>query len=86
MRRSVMLLVAVMAVTGCTSWHYDKPGVTSAQVRDDLTDCRRSSLVASGVSLPNVSADQEVTVPETKVDRAAFNSCMSQRGYSVWWD
>jgi hypothetical protein len=86
MRNAVVLLLVVAAVSGCSSWHYERKGVTSAQVADDFYDCRRSSTEASLVSIPSLWGDQHVSVPEQRLSRGAFNSCMRERGYSVRWD
>lgn len=83
MRRAVVLLVALAAAGGCSSWEYHKPGVTSAQVADDARACRQAATEASLVSIPTVSGDESVTVPSERLDRGAFNRCMGERGYAV---
>jgi hypothetical protein len=82
MRRIVGVL-AVLAVSACSSWEYQKSGVTSAQVVEDSRLCRQSSIDASLVSVPTLMGDESVTVPSERLDRDAFNRCMSERGYAV---
>jgi hypothetical protein len=83
MRKAVGLVVAVAAISGCSSWEYHKPGVTAAEVANDSTACRRTTTEVSLVSIPTISGDVSVTVPSERIDREAFNRCMADRGYTV---
>jgi hypothetical protein len=80
----VLAVLAVLAaISACSSWEYQKPGATRAQVAEDSRVCQQTSTEASLVSIPTLMGDESVTVPSERLDRDAFNRCMSERGYAV---
>ena len=81
--RKLVGALAVLAISACSSWEYQKPGVSSAEVVEDSRVCRQSALEVSLVSVPNLMGDESVTVPSERLDRDAFNRCMAGRGYTV---
>jgi hypothetical protein len=76
----VLTIVAACAGCGTASppaWVYTKPGVADAELQQDRQTCLMQSVGSADVkALP--------TFAET-LNREAFNECMRQRGYEVWY-
>jgi hypothetical protein len=84
--RWLALLIAVGTLVGCGTWRYEKAGLTYAELSRDDGECRRVAVDVSLVSIPTLAATEQVTVPEPRLDRDAYNRCMRDRGYTVRWE
>lgn len=80
------VLAAGLAGAGCSSWYYEKPGVTRVEAVLDFEECKRTATRVSVRSIPTLSGDESVTVPEERMSRSRFNRCMEERGYSMRWE
>jgi hypothetical protein len=77
LRIAAVAVVALAVVAACAPrWTYSKPGVTPSRLDQDLEACGREA-----------DRPQAFGVTRTRrMDRAAFNRCMEQKGYVVQRD
>jgi hypothetical protein len=80
----LLALVAIFGtLAGCGTWRYEKAGATQIQVFLDAQECRRVSMDNTLTSIPSMSGEEQVTAPDGRLNRGAFNRCMRGRGYTV---
>ena len=79
--RTALLFFFVLALAGCGSTAFDRPGANAAQMVGDTDTCR---VAATGgrLELQNtLSGRATLLLPVSELDQRAFADCMSQRGY-----
>ena len=77
MRVTALALSLALCLAGCAErWSYTRPGVTPSRLDQDLSACRRQA------DRPHWFAFTR----EARIDRAKFNECMEQKGYTAQRD
>ena len=79
--RAALLFLFVLAVAGCGSTAFERPGANAAQMVGDTDTCR---VAATGgrLELQNtLSGMATLLLPVSELDQRAFAACMRQRGY-----
>ena len=79
--RTALLFLFVLALAGCGSTAFERPGANAAQMVGDTDTCRA---VATGgrLELQNtLSGKATLLLPVSELDQRAFADCMRQRGY-----
>ena len=79
--RAALLFLFVLAVAGCGSTAFERPGANAAQMVGDTDTCR---VAATGGRLElqnSLSGRATLLLPGSELDQRAFAACMRQRGY-----
>ena len=79
--RTALLFLFVLALVGCGSTAFERPGANAAQMVGDTDTCR---VAATGgrLELQNtLSGMATLLLPVSELDQRAFADCMRQRGY-----
>ena len=74
-------ILAALLVAGCANLTgYEKPGVTEAQFKQDVTQCKQRAEVYDRGIIPPLIPDPDVKV-RVLHDKKAYRECMLSRGY-----
>ena len=88
-RLAAVLVLSALALSGCATYHWYKPGLTEEQLAGDDWDCWRQSrdlarwrVLQAGPVIPGrwTSADWSWELSE---QRRIYNQCMQARGYEL---
>jgi len=79
--RAALLSLFVLALAGCGSTAFERPGANAAQMVGD-TDACRVAATGGRLELQNsLSGMATLLLPVSELDQRAFAACMRQRGY-----
>ena len=79
--RTALLFFFVLALAGCGSTAFERPGANAAQMVGDTDTCRAAA-TGGRLELQNtLSGRATLLLPVSELDQRAFADCMRQRGY-----
>ena len=82
MSPSVVLVLAVVVLAGCTNWKgYEKSGTTEAQVKQDMKQCRQTAEIYDRGIIPPLFPPEPDTKARILHDKKVYRECMLSRGY-----
>ena len=81
MGATLLVILAAVLLAGCANLTgYDKPGVTPAQFKQDVTQCKQSAEVYDSGLIPTFIPEPDVKA-RVLHDKKAYRECMLSRGY-----
>ena len=82
MRPRSVVVLATVVLAGCANWKgYEKPGTTAAQVKQDMTQCRRNAEIYDRGLIPPLFPPEPDTKARVLHDQKVYRECMLSRGY-----